>query len=304
MGIGSLFQKAKDKYLEPFLGYATGGTGALFSGALRAYGNHQATKAHHNAQQMDLVQLRNEANRAGFNPLTVLRSTGGQGFQRGYAGGLSSANFFSALGNGITNYTDGAYQQKARDLEIMTNSKAYQLMGIDDDPYAGYGDTIPIQIGKNTRQMNKAVAERLRILPNTPLTAQELEDLFGDNWADVILTSHLDIADSVIQDGINAASNVKQKTGNGFLDAFLSISNELGMPYSTAYTTAYNLADDATNFFKDKVKSPPVLSDKAKNARVPFMKNVTGFFNQSIRGLTTNARKIQDEINGFIRSDY
>lgn len=47
----------------------------------------------------DLKKLRAEAEAAGFNPLTVLRATGGQGFNKGSSGALASASFWSSFAN-------------------------------------------------------------------------------------------------------------------------------------------------------------------------------------------------------------
>jgi len=254
-----------------------GGTSALLSGALQAYGNHKATKAHHNAQQTDLVKLRNEAERAGFNPLTALRATGGQGFQRGYAGGLSSANFYTALGNGITNYTDGAYQQKARDLEYMTNSKAYQLMGNNDDPYAGYGATIPVKVGNELRQLDKAEAERMRVYPNTPLTVQELQDIFGETYSEVLALTDNSISETVLEKGINAADN-NTSTGNAFFDFAMNLSENVSMPFGLAYT----LADKSVQNFGNK------LSNESSDSRVGFINSVTGLFSSASDFMTRN----------------
>lgn len=47
----------------------------------------------------DLKKLRKESEAAGFNPLTVLRATGGQGFNKGSSGALASASFWSSFAN-------------------------------------------------------------------------------------------------------------------------------------------------------------------------------------------------------------
>ena len=47
----------------------------------------------------DLKKLRKEAEAAGFNPLTVVRATGGQGFNKGSSGALASASFWSSFAN-------------------------------------------------------------------------------------------------------------------------------------------------------------------------------------------------------------
>jgi hypothetical protein len=52
-----------------------------------------------NQRGTDLKKLRKEAEAAGFNPLTVLRATGGQGFNKGSSGALASASFWSSFAN-------------------------------------------------------------------------------------------------------------------------------------------------------------------------------------------------------------
>ena len=175
----------------------SGGSGALISGALTAYGNHKATKANFNAQQTDLVKLRKEAQRAGFNPLTALRATGGQGFQKGYGGGLSSANFYNALGNGITNYNNGEYYKQLRDVQIATAQKGYTLMGQSaPDPYAGYGESIPVNIGNVKAQLKTDVAKRLKLEPGNNVTPGELAEIFGEIWGEGTSAFYTQIQDN------------------------------------------------------------------------------------------------------------
>lgn len=72
--------------------------GAALIGAKAA---SDAAKARENTPTgTDLKKLRKEAEAAGFNPLTVLRSTGGQGFNKqGSSGALASASFWSSFAN-------------------------------------------------------------------------------------------------------------------------------------------------------------------------------------------------------------
>jgi hypothetical protein len=49
-----------------------------------------------------------------------------------------------------------------------------------EDPYAGYKDFIPVKVGKNLQYLQIDVAKRLRILPNTPVTAGDLEEIKGE----------------------------------------------------------------------------------------------------------------------------
>jgi hypothetical protein len=63
-----------------------------------AKASSDAAKASQN-KGIDLKKLRKEAEAAGFNPLTVLRATGGQGFNKGSSGALASASFWSSFAN-------------------------------------------------------------------------------------------------------------------------------------------------------------------------------------------------------------
>jgi len=60
-----------------------------------------AAKASAKSSQTDLKKLRDEAQAAGFNPLTVLRATGGQGFNKGANGKLASATFWGNFANAV-----------------------------------------------------------------------------------------------------------------------------------------------------------------------------------------------------------
>ena len=73
---------------------------ALQMGAalIGAKASSDAAKASQN-KGIDLKKLRKEAEAAGFNPLTVLRATGGQGFNKGSSGALASASFWSSFAN-------------------------------------------------------------------------------------------------------------------------------------------------------------------------------------------------------------
>jgi hypothetical protein len=72
----------------------------------------------------DLKKLRKEAEAAGFNPLTVLRATGGQGFNKGSSGALASASFWSSFANSagqIVRQFD-PFERKRKELELVQRS--------------------------------------------------------------------------------------------------------------------------------------------------------------------------------------
>lgn len=57
------------------------------------------------AQDIDYVKLRNDAETAGFNPLTVLLAGGGSGYQREFNPALSSGSFIAeAISRDVDTY--------------------------------------------------------------------------------------------------------------------------------------------------------------------------------------------------------
>jgi hypothetical protein len=154
----------------------------------------------------DLKKLRKEAEAAGFNPLTVLRATGGQGFNKGSSGALASASFWSSFANSagqIAAQFDPHKQMMRRyDAEIaketlwnMKNEDDRQevYLGIaqdrlsldkqqlaNSDPYKGYGKTIPVRYGDGVYDLEITVAKRMGFKPNDLISPGELPDIFGE----------------------------------------------------------------------------------------------------------------------------
>ena len=92
--------------------------GKLAQVALGAYGAKKSAKAMKGANDLDLKKLRREAEENGFNPLTVLRATGGQGSTKGPSGGLASGAFFSTFAQGIPSILESNYDKKMKDAQL------------------------------------------------------------------------------------------------------------------------------------------------------------------------------------------
>ncbi|MDB4437887.1 hypothetical protein N9144_01755 [Flavobacteriaceae bacterium] len=124
---------------------------------LSAKASSDAAKATATASQTDLKKLRDDAQAAGFNPLTVLRATGGQGFNKGSSGALASATFlgnFANAGQSALNEFD-PYNQKRKELDIqqaqasLNNTMAStQLIKMQLNAPLASG-SIPARIGQN-----------------------------------------------------------------------------------------------------------------------------------------------------------
>ncbi len=170
--------------------------GKLALGAFGAVQKGKAAKQQAASSQTDLKKLRDDAQAAGFNPLTVLRATGGQGFNKGSSGALASATFwgnFANAGQSALNEFD-PYNQKRKELDMQQSvanldntktSTAYTrgLIGqlaSNTDVYAPYKDTIPVRVGKETVQLEKSIARRMDILPNDLLTVGDLAEIKGE----------------------------------------------------------------------------------------------------------------------------
>jgi len=167
-------------------------------------------------QDNQYVRMRNAAQRAGFNPLTVMRATGGQGFT-----GLPVISKAASFGNAAAGIFDAVrqapidkYNKEVRDLEIKqrketikstiantayTGILANQARAANVDLYAGYDRYIPVRVGNNVQQLEISVAKRLGILPNGALIQEDMEAIRGDVRATVDGVVQTEIADQVLR---------------------------------------------------------------------------------------------------------
>lgn len=170
--------------------------GSVVQGAASYASAKQQRKQAIADQDNQYVRMRNAAQRAGFDPLTVLRATGGQGFtglptiSKAAAFGNAAAGIFAAVQQSpIDKYNkeirDLEKKQRKADLDLMPMRGKLMKAQIDEimgktDPYLGYGDFIPVKVGVNEQYLQKDVAKRLGILPGTPVTAGDLEEIKGE----------------------------------------------------------------------------------------------------------------------------
>lgn len=92
--------------------------GAIGTAALSAFGARKTAKAMQGANDLDLAKLRREAEQNGFNPLTVLRATGGQGSTKGPSGNLASGAFFQTFAQGIPSILEANYNKKMKQAQL------------------------------------------------------------------------------------------------------------------------------------------------------------------------------------------
>jgi hypothetical protein len=115
-------------------GLSAGAKLSMASSVVSGLSSYAAAKAQRKQaikdQDNQLVRMRNAAQRAGFNPLTVLRATGGQGFT-----GLPAISKAAAFGNMATGIFDAVrqspidkYNKQVRDLEIKQRKADLELM--------------------------------------------------------------------------------------------------------------------------------------------------------------------------------
>lgn len=120
--------------LAPILGAfgASAKTQAIVGGLASYVAAKQQRKQAIADQDNQYVRMRDAAQRAGFNPLTVLRNTGGQGFT-----GLPVISKAAAFGNMATGIFDAVrqapidkYNQQVRDLEIKQRQADLKIAGM------------------------------------------------------------------------------------------------------------------------------------------------------------------------------
>jgi hypothetical protein len=94
--------------------------GAVIGGLFQAKAAKEQRKQAIADQDQQFVRMRDAAEKAGFNPLTALRLTGGQGF-----GGLPTFSKYAAFGNVAMGITDAfinkpidKYNKEVRELEL------------------------------------------------------------------------------------------------------------------------------------------------------------------------------------------
>jgi hypothetical protein len=120
------------QFIAPILGAAgaSATTQAIVGAAASYMSAKQQRKQAIEDQDNQFVRMRNAAQRAGFNPLTVLRATGGQGFT-----GLPVISKAAAFGNAAAGIFDAArqapidkYNKQVRELEIKQRKADLELM--------------------------------------------------------------------------------------------------------------------------------------------------------------------------------
>lgn len=140
------------------------------------------------------VNLRKDAEKGGFNPLTALRSGGGMGYSN-LAGRITQplmtrsplAAGISAASNAYTNYAMTRMNQQHDEKMTRLRSELYRAdaLAIHSatqavDVYAQYPDKIPVKFGYKSFVIPTEIAKRMRINPNERVSIGELEEIFGE----------------------------------------------------------------------------------------------------------------------------
>jgi len=196
-----------------------------------------------NAGKLDLGYLRAEAERNGFNPLTVLRATGGQGSTySNEPARLSSGDFWKVFNQKTQTETREPVLQKEQ----------------QQDKYANFERFIPVKVGNEMKQLDKTVARRLDILPGDTISPGDLEEILGEFHGNVTSAVATEIQKAVMSGGVlggyGSAGSIPELSTENFEENYKSgaiktskIRNKYG---------AYDLSDDpifqwTQDFFND-----------------------------------------------------
>ena len=171
--------------------------GQLAAATIGAIGARKSAKAMRGANDLDLAKLRREAEQNGFNPLTVLRATGGQGSTKGPTGNLASGAFFQTFAQGIPSILEANYNKKMKaaqleNVNLQNEQMTVQIAGLNNpykpmdgfldpekridgnDRYFTKADGTPTEITRGTNLM-ELTYDQIRQIP-----AQQFEDEYGD----------------------------------------------------------------------------------------------------------------------------
>ena len=162
---------------------------------------YSAAEAKNEQRRSDYyVNLRNAAEKGGFNPLTALRSGGGMGYSN-LAGRLTQplmtrSPIAAGIAAGTSAYTSLSMtrmNQQHDEKMARLKSDLYRADALaihkgtqPVDPYAGYTDKIPVKFGFKEFKVPVEIAKRLRVEPNDRVSAGEIAELMGEA-AEVVL---------------------------------------------------------------------------------------------------------------------
>jgi len=280
--------------------------GAIASAAIGALGARKTAKAMRGANDLDLAKLRREAEQNGFNPLTVLRATGGQGSTKGPSGNLASGAFFQTFAQGIPSILEANYNKKMKQAQL-TN--------------------INLQNQEIFSKLNGLNTVRTTISPTEVLGTAKLDSnqILNNKSTSQNLGIYKFEQDPVSRETVTAkgfgsvSAKIKPTWGN----FELRNGKRIPLPFTefeadqmltqgafNLYMEAIDIRDQAlskvSNWWNSSKKDATPMSDIAKNVN---SKRITNNIQQTpqlstqqfktIRGITKGIRKTQDEIMGY-----
>jgi len=280
--------------------------GQLASAAIGALGARKTAKSMRGANDLDLEKLRREAEQNGFNPLTVLRATGGQGSTKGPSGNLASGAFFQTFAQGIPSILEANYNKKMKQAQL-TN--------------------INLQNQEMFSKLNGLNTVRTTISPSEVLGTAKLDS--NQILNNKSTTQNLGLYEfeqdpvsrkSVTAEGFGSTSAEIKPTWGTFE---LRNGKRISLPFTefeadqallqgafNLYMEGIDIRDQAlskvSNWWNSSKKDATPMSDIAKKVN---LKRITNNIQQTpqlstqqfktIRGITKGIRKTQDEIMGY-----
>jgi len=236
---------------------------------MQAWSARKSAKANAQARQntgTDLGKLRKEATDNGFNPLTVLRATGGQGFNRDPdVGQLASSAFYNSFSNGIG---EAYYKNMTTNNQQNEPISPYKPMDEFLDPELKIdgtkryfkkedGTDTEIEIGTNLLELSFDQIKQIR--------AEDFEEQYGDLAQIVfgVIRLGADIVDvskqkAAIKKAIEKHKRRNVKTGAGDRSGIIKRSK---LPHYDLSTEALK----ALNSSKYKNKPHPRNTNRGKH---------------------------------------
>ena len=244
-------------------------------------------KSNPNSGKLDLGHLRAEAERNGFNPLTVLRATGGQGSRySNEPARLSSGDFWKVFNDKTTNQNnDTAISNELVNDDIrLIDPKLSNSIAVKD-PHVTQSKIMYRPSVLQEETVTSQLSNGMQITTDDKVKSiiGMTRDRFGKIHYHPWIEWEID-------------QMATQLAGNTWFEA--THWRDKALKAIGKFFTAKKTDKISKQQIRDIVNARKITNNIQKIPQLSTQQYKT------IRGVTNNARKTQDEINGFVRSDY
>jgi len=260
--------------------------------------------------EADFDSVIRDAEKAGINPLTALRTAGANSrvtstttqvgrtrYVSPLLSSMPSRNFTDVIGDAFKGYQSFQrgqinLQKEGLEIQYLKNQVANSMPNLVNNNTINSADILDPVAKYTNGKLNSSNSNAIYDVIQTPVTLDFVQTEKGIVSAE---------QKSMLSVYVDPWGNKWRLPGEE-----LELSNLLGAGAVTAVAGASKYMRDAGNFIQDLGTK---YRDKRYNTEVNLLQKLQNQMiiknsPQGIRGLTDGIRKTQDEINGFVRSAY